>query len=233
MEFRNTLYMSILLVGSFICLHFYEESVMDEFTAHNAMLKAVIDDQKSSFDALPYLINQNITKSEEDVLKLNLWKKEVRYLESMVAKPSQKNLSASKHLFAKYDVDKDFLMYNGEISYLTQFKIFEGILNQSKPLVEELQKREKEKRQKDLHVIISKRQNNYAQNGVYELELEVVKLYNDTQNCDLFVEINGQKNIVHSFPFLLPKKANTGFIVGDFENPVTGVKRTIKKNVFP
>ena len=225
--------MSILLVGAFICLHFYEESVSDEFNAHNFMLKALIDDHKSSLNALPYFINHNIAKSDEDVIKLDLWNREIKDLKNLVANPSLKNLSASKQLFTKYGVDKDYLMHNGEISYITRFNILDGILNQISPVLEELQKREIKKRQKDIHVIISHRQNKYAANEIYELELEVVKLYNDMENSDFFVEINGKKDKVNTFPYFLPKNTNTGFIIGKLKDPVTGERRTIKKNVFP
>ena len=233
MEFRNTLYMSVLLVGGFICLHFYEASVADEFNAHNVILGKIIDEQETSFFNFSSLTKHNFTKSDEDALKFDLWNREVKDLKSLVAKPNLKNMSASKDLFAKYDVDKEYLTYKGEISYLTRFKILDGILNQSSLLLEELRIREKTKRQKDLHIIINQRQNNFSKNGNYELELGVVNLYNDVPHVDFFVEIDGQKSRVHSFPYLLPKNTNTGFIIGDFKNPVTGEKGTIKKKISP
>ncbi len=225
--------MSVLLVVGFVCLHFYEESVVNEYNAHNWMLKEIVDDHESSFNTLPYLINYNLAKSDDDVIKLELWNNEVKDLKSLISNPSLKNLSASKDLFTKYDIDINHLIINGEISYLTRYKTLEGILNQSYPVVDELQKREIKKYQKDLHIIISQRQNKYTLNEEYELELEVVKLFNDNEYNKFFVELNGKTDTVHSFPYLLPRNTNSEFIIGKLKDPVTGERRTIKMDIFP
>jgi len=225
--------MSVLLISGFLCLHFYEDSVLDEFNIHNWMLEEIVNDHRMSIKILPHIFNSSYSKSDEDIIKLYSWESDVSNLESLVANSSLKNARTSKQLIAKYGLDEDYLMHNGHISNLSQFKVLDGILNQSYPVIEELQKREMKKRQDDLHIIILKKQNRYTENEVYELELEVVKLYHDLSDIEFFIEINGKKDRVISFPYFLPKNTTSGILCGNLKDSVTGESRMINKKFFP
>lgn len=233
MGFDNTLNMSILLVGAFICLHFYETSVKDEFYAHNVMLGEVVKDYKRSVDLHPKLNWNRKVCSNNDNSNFKGWRVDVEILEGLVDNPDLRNLYTSKNLFEKYNIDTKYLMHDDNISQLTQFKILEEILSQSMAVIEEFEKREKIKRLEDLKVIITNRENKYFKNETYFLNLEAVNLYKNIRHGKYHVVIDGEKQPVESFPFLLPKDAKSGLVVGSFSNPSTGEFRTIKKEFLP
>jgi len=197
------------------------------------MMKELVKDQRSSIFLVSNHYQYKKVKSDEDIIKLEMLDEEIKDFERLIENPNLRNLNASKNLLSKYNVDNDCLMHYDKISLLTQFKVWDGVLNEANPIIEKLRIKENDRRQKDLRVIITNRQSRYFENQEYELELEVVSLYNDIKDCDFFVEIDGQRSNVHSFPFLLPKNTKNGQIVGGFKNSTSGEERTIKKNIFP
>ncbi|MEM9547363.1 MAG: hypothetical protein AAGA77_15395 [Bacteroidota bacterium] len=202
--------MSVLLVLTFLCLHFSEVSVQKEMDAHNFALRQIIFDQETNLDNLISLCRFELKNDNKAIEKVEKLRGEYKSIKSSRTHRSKMKKDKSAYLVTKYNA----------------YKEIEDQLNTIFIKVSE-RKRLKEIENRD--VIIKNRASSYTMNEEYLLEFQYVMVRNmDLSNYELFIESNGKRDRVINFPYKLSSLPDSVYFILDGINSVTGEKVKIR-----
>lgn len=225
--------MSVILVGTFLCLHFFETNVEKEYNAYNSVLSEIIEGKKMEIDYFLSSANFFIEPNAREREEMNLLEDDLQELENILTPGQSIKLVSSKKLLKKYGIDEDNLKIYGGISAYSQYLVIDAIYHRMQSLNTIVEARDKANRESNIRPIIMNRQKSYTPNQTYDLELEIVDLYKFFPKQNLMVEIDGIEKEVVDFPLELDFKPKSIAFRAVIENRVTGEKQKINEIYRP
>lgn len=234
MKFRNNLIMSALLVTSFLCLHFYEESVKDKYAAYDTFLYETAKDKEENTYYFPEMIRVSMKRIGLNYEDLELLKQDIEAFERLENNPELKDLIASKQVTQKYDIDDELLIRNNRISSYALYEFYSKMLEELSSMYIEYDCLAAEQYDKDLRLIIKEINDVYELNRSYDLDFRVVNLTSGIKstynpNMKLYIEIDEVNHSIDQFPLELQEKPKSFFLRAEVTNEVTGEKQNIRR----
>jgi len=196
--------MSILLVMSFLCIHFSEVSVQNEMDDYNFVLEKIVEDQEMNLSSLIWHCRSELKNDRRDTEKLEILKSDFDSILDKNSDPSKIGKEKS-------------------INLLTMYHAFKEIEDELSFFMIKLNERKRLKELNDRYVILKNRASSYQVNEEYQLEFQDVMIQNvDLSSCELFIEINGETDKIVNFPYKLSTVPDSIYFILDGTNPATG-----------